>query len=257
MKIDVLTLFPEMFDGFLSTSILKRSLAKEVVEINLVNIRDFTLDKYGRVDDYPIGGGAGLVMKAQPLVDSIKSVRRKDSKVILFSPKGRTLNQKLAEDLSKESHLVFVCGHYEGVDERISDYIDLELSIGDYVLTGGEVAAMVSIDAITRLLKGAISEESLMHETFNNNLLEYPQYTLPRVYENKKVPDILFSGNHKAIEKYRLKESLRLTMKYRPDLFAKIKLSKQEKELVEEIENNVDEPPWLTKAISKGSKFIK
>lgn len=256
MKIDILTLFPDMFQGFLQTSIIKRSLAKEVVAVNLVNIRDFTLDKYGRVDDYPVGGGAGLVMKCQPIVASIQSVKTPKSKVILLSPRGAPFKQAMAQQLSKEEHIIFICGHYEGVDERINDHVDQMISLGDFILTGGELAAMVVADAVIRLLPGAISEGSLETESFNQALLEHPQYTLPREFEGKVIPAILFSGNHKAIHKYRLKESLCLTMIHRPDLLVNVALTKEQKALMKEIEEKKEEPKWLLDAIEKGKKFI-
>ena len=202
MRIDILSLFPEMFEGFLNTSIIKRSLAKEVAIVKVGNIRDFTQDKYGRVDDYPVGGGAGLIMKCQPILDSLKSVRKENSKVILLTPRGKTFNQALAHELSQEDHLIFICGHYEGVDERIHEHVDMMISLGDYILTGGELGAMVVSDAVIRLLSGAISQTSLEDESFNDGLLEHPQYTLPRDYEGNIIPDILFSGNHKAIKRY-------------------------------------------------------
>ena len=257
MKITIYTLFPEMFDGFLTNSIIKRAIGKEVVEVKIVNIRDYTLDKYGRVDTPPIGGGAGLIMKCQPIVDALKSNSSKKTHKILLSPKGRQYNQQIAIDLSKKDDVALICGHYEGVDERISNYIDEELSIGDYVLTGGEIAAMAIADSIIRLQDGAISDISLDEESFCDNLLEYPQYTEPRNFEGHIVPDILFTGNHQAIEKYRRKESLKLTKKYRPDLYEKHNFSKQDLKLVKEIETGEDNPKWLIDALEKGKKFNK
>lgn len=186
MKITILTLFPEMYQGFLSTSILKRAIAKGVVSIDVVDIRSYTKDKYGRVDSAPIGGGAGLIMKCQPVIDALKA--QEEGKKILFSPRGKTFSQEKAHALSKEEHIILLCGHYEGMDERISSYIDEELSIGDYILTGGELASMVVSDAIIRLLDGAIKEESTIEESFENGLLEYPQYTEPYEYDGKKCP---------------------------------------------------------------------
>ena len=257
MKITIYTLFPEMFDGFLTNSIIKRAIGKEVVEVKIVNIRDYTLDKYGRVDTPPIGGGAGLIMKCQPIVDALKSNSSKKTHKILLSPKGRQYNQQIAIDLSKKDDVALICGHYEGVDERISNYIDEELSIGDYVLTGGEIAAMAIADSIIRLQDGAISDISLDEESFCDNLLEYPQYTEPRNFEGHIVPDILFTGNHQAIEKYRRKESLKLTKKYRPDIYEKHNFSKQDLKLVKEIETGEDNPKWLIDALEKGKKFNK
>jgi len=257
MRITILTLFPEMFNGFLENSIIKRALAKKVVSIDIVNIRDFTKDKYGRVDSAPVGGGAGLIMKCQPIVDCINSVKSKDSKVYLLSPKGEAYNQAKAHELKENvAHLILLCGHYEGVDERINKYIDGEISIGDYILTGGEIGAMAISDSIIRLIDGAITKESTEEETFENGLLEYPQYTEPYDYNGDKVPDILYSGNHQAISKWRQKQSLKLTRQYRKDLFDKYQLTKQDKNLLQELE--IDETPeWEIKALEKGKKFIK
>ncbi len=257
MKITILTLFPEMFDGFLTNSIIKRAIGKKVVEVKIVNIRDYTLDKYGRVDTPPIGGGAGLIMKAQPIVDALRKNSAKDSFKILLSPKGKQYSQQNAVKLSKCEDIVLICGHYEGVDERVNYYVDDLFSIGDYVLTGGEIGAMVIADSIIRLLDGAISSPSLDEETFSDNLLEYPQFTEPKEFEGKKVPDILYTGNHEAINKYRRKESLKITRSNRPDLFAKHDLSKQDKKLLDEIDKEIDEPKWLTDALEKGKKFTK
>jgi len=254
VKITILTLFPEMFDSFLNTSIIKRAISKEVVTINVINIRDFTLDKYGRVDSAPVGGGAGLIMKCQPVIDAIKSQEK--GKVILFSPRGQTFNQAKAHELSKENHIILLCGHYEGLDERISSYVDEEISIGDYILTGGEIASLAVSDAIIRLLDGAITHESIEEESFENGLLEYPQYTEPYEYDNKTIPDILYSGNHEAIAKWRKKESLRITKERRPDLFLKYPLSKQDLKLLKEIEDGVI-GKWETSALEKGKKFLK
>lgn len=254
MKITVLTLFPEMFDSFLNTSIIKRAISKEVVTINVINIRDFTLDKYGRVDSAPVGGGAGLIMKCQPVIDALKSQEK--GKVILFSPRGQTFNQAKAHELSKEEHIILLCGHYEGLDERISSYVDEEISIGDYILTGGEIASLAVSDAIIRLLDGAITHESIEEESFENGLLEYPQYTEPYEYDNKTIPDILYSGNHEAIAKWRKKESLRITKERRPDLFLKYPLSKQDLKLLKEIEDGII-GKWETSALEKGKKFLK
>lgn len=256
MKITILTLFPEMFESYLSNSIIKRAISKNLVEFELVNIRDFTIDKNHRVDNYPTGGGAGLIMQCQPVLDSLKSVRKDNSKVLLTSPRGQTFNQQKAIDLSKEEHLIFICGHYEGIDERVNKHVDELISLGDFILTGGEVAVMTISDAIIRLIDGVISNESTNEESFNNGLLEYPQYTFPYDYEGDVIPDILFSGNHEAIAKWRLKESFKLTKKYRPDLFEKYDFSKKEIKLLKEIENN-EIPKWEIDAIEKGHKFIK
>ncbi len=255
MKITILTLFPEMFDGFLTNSIIKRAIAKNIVEVKLVNIRDFTLDKYHRVDSAPIGGGAGLIMKCQPIVDSIDSVKSKSSKVIMLSPRGKKYNQAKAIELSKEEDIILLCGHYEGIDERVNKYVDEQISIGDYILTGGELGSMVIADSIIRLLDGAIAEESISEESFDENLLEYPQYTEPYDFNGDKVPDILYSGNHQAIKKWRRKQSLKLTKEHRPDLFEKVILTKQDKKLLEE--DDKEKASWELAAIEKGKKFIK
>lgn len=257
MKITILTLFPEMFDGFLSNSIIKRAIAKEKVEVKIVDIRDYTLDKYGRVDTPPIGGGAGLIMKCQPIVDALKKKAKPSSFKIMLSPKGKQYSQQNAIKLSKLDDIVLLCGHYEGIDERVNDYIDELYSIGDYVLTGGELGAMVIADSIIRLLDGVIANESLEEETFSNDLLEYPQYTEPKEFEGKRVPDILYTGNHEAIKKYRLKQSLKITRENRPDLFAKHELSKLDKKLLKEIDEGDDNPKWCLDALEKGQKFTK
>ena len=257
MKITILTLFPEMFDGFLTNSIIKRAIGKGVVEVKIVNIRDYTKDKYGRVDTPPIGGGAGLVMKCQPIVDALKDVSTSESKKIMLNPRGKQFNQQMAVSLSLDKDLVLLCGHYEGIDERVNDYVDELVSIGDYVLTGGEIGAMAIADAVIRLLDGAITDVSLDEESFNDNLLEYPQYTEPKDFEGKKVPDILYTGNHTAIEKYRRKESLRLTREHRPDLFKKHELTKQDKKLLNELDEGEEKPKWMQEALEKGKKFTK
>lgn len=193
MKFDVLTLFPEMFN-LLNYSIIGRAKEKNLIEINLVNIRDFSKDKHKKVDDTPYGGGAGMVMKADVVYDAYKSIENKNAKVIYMSPQGKTLNQSKVEELSKEEHLILLCGHYEGIDKRVLDKIvDEEISIGDYVLTGGEIPAMVLIDTVSRYKEGVLSKESIEEESFSNNLLEYPQYTRPEVFEGVRVPDVLLS----------------------------------------------------------------
>ena len=218
MKIDILTLFPEMFSP-IQSSILKRATDNGILEFNIVNIRDFSLDKHKKCDDYPFGGGAGMLMSVQPLYDAIQSVKKENSKLIFPSPRGKVFNQKIAKDLSKFDHLIFVCGHYEGVDERIFELFDMEeISIGDYVLTGGELPTMVIIDTLSRFIDGVISSESLENESFSNGLLEYPQYTRPAEFMGLKVPEVLLSGNHKDIENWRREASLKITKKNRVDL---------------------------------------
>ncbi len=255
MKITILTLFPEMFDGFLTNSIIKRTIAKNLVEVEIVNIRDYTQDKNHRVDSAPIGGGAGLIMKCQPIVDCINDHKSKTSKIVMLSPRGKTYNQQKAKELSKLKHLILLCGHYEGIDERVNKYVDESISIGDYILTGGEVGSMAIADSIIRLIDGAIAKESIEEESFDGNLLEYPQYTEPYDYNGDKVPDILYSGNHEAIAKWRRKQALNLTKENRPDLFEKKQLSKADKKLLEEDKEKAAK--WEVAAIEKGKKFIK
>jgi len=254
MRIDILTLFPEMFTGFLTTSMVKRAIAKGAIEVFTHDIRSFTTDKYGRVDDYPIGGGAGLVMKCQPIVDALASIKTPTSHVILMAPTGPTFTQQTAQHFaSTYDHLILICGHYEGIDARIEHYIDETISIGDYILTGGELAAMIITDAVMRLREGAITNESLHEESFNEHLLEYPQFSLPRDYNGHSVPDILFSGNHTAIAKWRRKQQLVITKARRPDLFDRHELTKQDKKLL----NEEDSPSWESQAIEQAKKFMK
>ena len=257
MKISILTLFPEFFDGFLTNSIIKRAIAKEQVEIEIINIRDYTLDKYGRVDSAPVGGGAGLIMKCQPVLDCLKAVKKENSHTVLLSPRGKTYNQAKARSFaSSYEHLIIICGHYEGTDERINKYTDELISIGDYILTGGEIGAEIISDSVIRLLDNVIAPESIVDESFENGLLEYPQYTEPFDYEGDKIPDILYSGNHSAIDKWRKKQSLKLTKEHRPDLFNQYELSKEEKKLLNELDSD-EQPKWEKDAIEKGKKFIK
>lgn len=257
MKITVLTLFKEMFDGFMTNSIIKRAISKGVVEIKLINFRDYTEDKYGRVDTPPIGGGAGLILKCQPIISALRENDLIDTHKILLSPRGTTFNQQKAIELSKMDSITLLCGHYEGVDERINDYMDELISIGDYILTGGEVASMAIMDSIIRLIDGAISNESLSEESFDEGLLEYPQYTEPDVFEGKEVPEILYTGNHTAIRKYRRKKSIELTKEHRPDLFNNFKPTKEDKKLLDEIALGIEQPKWYCDAIEKGKKFLK
>lgn len=220
MKIDILSLFPFMFDNFLNTSIIKRAIEKKKVFINIINFRDYSKDSHKKVDDTPFGGGSGMVLTCQPIFDCVESIKTDDSYVILLTPTGVTYNQKLAKELTNFKHLIIICGHYEGFDDRIKTLADLELSIGDYVLTGGELASMVVADSVTRLIDGVITDTSLEDESFNNNLLDYPVYTKPRNFRGMKVPDVLLSGDHKKIEEYRKKEQLRLTNEKRKDLLS-------------------------------------
>lgn len=218
MKFDVLTLFPEMFEP-LNSSIIGRAKEKNLIDINLINIRDFSKDKHKKVDDTPYGGGAGMVMMPDVVYDAYKSVEDKNAKVIYMSPQGNKLTQKKVEELAKKEHLIILCGHYEGIDQRVIDKIvDEEISIGDYVLTGGEIPAMVLIDSVSRYSSGVIAEESREEESFANGLLEYPQYTRPEVFEGVKVPEVLLSGHHANIEKWRKEKALEITKLKRPDL---------------------------------------
>ncbi|MGY0372096.1 tRNA (guanosine(37)-N1)-methyltransferase TrmD [Clostridium sp. JNZ J1-5] len=235
MKIDILTLFPEMFQVF-DSSIIGRALDKGTIEINTHNIRDYSQNKHKKVDDYPYGGGAGMVMTPQPISDSIKAIKKTNKgKIIFLGPRGNTFTQETAKQLSKEEELIFLCGHYEGIDERVYKHIDIELSLGDFVLTGGEMACIPIVDSICRLIPGVLSSyESYTEESFYNGLLEYPQYTRPEEFEGEKVPKVLISGHHENIRKWRRKQSLIITKERRPDMFKNIILSKEDKKLLKE-----------------------
>lgn len=235
MRITVLTLFKEQFDSFLNTSIISRILEKELCEVKVVDIRDYSKDKHRHVDDTPYGGGAGMLMRVDILADAIRANRNDDTYVLLTSPKAKPYEEKDAYRLLEKEDLMIVCGHYEGVDDRISDFIDENVSIGDYVLTGGELPAMVVMDSIMRLINEGISSESLKEESYTDGLLEYPQYTRPFNFEGKEVPFVLTNGNHKEIRRFNLKGSLRETYLYRKDLLEKRDLSKEEKELLQEV----------------------
>ena len=235
MKFDVLTLFPEMFEP-LKQSIIKRASEKKLIDINLVNIRDFSEDKHNKVDDTPYGGGAGMLMKPDVVDRAYNSVKSENAKVIYLTPQGKMLNQKIVKDLSKQEHLILLCGHYEGIDQRVLDKIvDEEISIGDYVLTGGELPAMVLIDSVSRYVEGVLSNESTEEESFSNGLLEYPQYTRPEVFGNVKVPDVLISGHHENIRKWRKYQSLKKTYLKRPDLLENYEFDKEALEMFNEI----------------------
>ena len=235
MRFHVMTLFPDMIANGLGTSITGRAIQQHKFELNIVNIRDYTQDKHKHVDDYPYGGGQGMVLMCQPIIDCLKDIATDESLVILMSPQGRTLNQKYSSELSLEKHIVIICGHYEGFDERIRDYVDVELSIGDFILTGGELASMVVTDSVVRLLEGAIRNESHEDDSFSDGLLEYPQYTRPYIYDGNEVPEILLSGHHENIRKWRLKQSLLKTLNKRPDLLENREFSKEELKILEEI----------------------
>ncbi len=221
MKIDILTLFPSMFDGFLSESIIKRAISKEKVDIKIHNIRDYTLDPHKRVDDYPCGGGEGMVLMPEPIFRAVDDLKRENSFVILLTPQGVKYNQNIAYDFSKYEHLIIICGHYEGFDERIRSLADMEVSIGDYILTGGELASMVITDSIVRLLDGVIAKDSHINDSFKDNLLDYPVYTKPIEFRGMKVPDVLLSGHHENIRKWRLEQQKMRTLERRPDLLEK------------------------------------
>lgn len=218
MKIDILTLFPEMFGGILNTSIIKRAISSGKVEINLINFRDFSPLPNKQVDDTPYGGGAGMVLRCEPIFNAINSLDTTDAHIILLSPEGKTYNQSIAKDLSGYKHLIIICGHYEGFDERIKTLVDEVISIGDYILTGGEVASMAIIDSVIRLIPGVINNESLDTESFESNLLDYPNFTKPATYNGLDVPEVLLSGDHKKIEEYRKREQIKKTKELRPDL---------------------------------------
>lgn len=238
MKIHVLTLFPEMFDGVFGSSILKKAQDKGLVTINVSNIRDFSEDKHKQVDDYPYGGGAGMVLKPEPVFNAVEQITKESSpRILLMCPQGEPFNQKKAEELSKEEELVFICGHYEGYDERIRKHLVTdEISIGDFVLTGGELPAMTIIDAIVRLIPGVLGQEaSHVNDSFSTGLLEHPHYTRPADFRGMKVPDVLLSGHHANIEKWREQESLKRTFERRPDLLEKIQLTEEQKRFIDNL----------------------
>lgn len=240
MKFDVLTLFPEMFEP-MKQSIIGRAIEKELLEINFINIRDFSKDKHKKVDDTIYGGGAGMLIKPDVVWDAYQSVKSEKSKVIYLSPQGKTLCQSKVEELAREKHLILLCGHYEGIDQRVIDKIvDEEISIGDYVLTGGEIPAMVLIDSVSRYIEGVINFESTSEESFSKGLLEYPQYTRPENFLGMQVPEILKSGHHENIEKWRRKEAIKTTYIKRPELLKKVKLTDEEIEYVKELRNKKD-----------------
>lgn len=245
MKITILTLFPEMFKGFLGESIIKRAIENKLLEFEIINIRDYAFDKHKQVDDSPFGGGAGMLLKPEPLFRALDDIKTR-GKVIFTSPQGKTLNQDLVKELVKEEAITIIAGHYEGIDERVIEkYVDLEVSIGDFVLTGGELPAMVIADAVARLIPNVLgNSESYVNDSFYNGLLDCPHYTRPAVYEEMEVPEILLSGHHKNIEKWRKKESLKRTFLRRPDLLENKEFTKEEEKLLKEIK---DELKWFMK----------
>ena len=259
MQFDVLTLFPEMFN-ILNESIIGRAKEKGLINVNLINIRDFSKNKHKKVDDTPYGGGAGMVIQPDVVYDAYKSVitnneKSEKTRVIYMSPQGKKLDQQKVEELSKQEHLILLCGHYEGIDQRVLDSIvDEEISIGDYVLTGGELPAMVLIDSVSRYVEGVLKDSSTKEESFSQGLLEYPQYTRPEVFEGQQVPEVLRSGNHQMIDKWRREQSLKRTLEKRPDLLEKVDLSDEDKKILEKIKNDVPNKVG-TAQIKEGGKF--
>lgn len=238
MKFDILTLFPEMFEP-IKQSIIGRATEKNIIEINLINIRDFSKDKHKKVDDTPHGGGAGMLMRPDVVYDCYNSVKSNNSKLIYLSPQGNRLNQAKVEQLAKEEHLIVLCGHYEGIDQRVIDKIvDEEISIGDYVLTGGELPAMVLVDSVSRYVSGVLKENSISEESFSNGLLEYPQYTRPEVFEGIEVPEVLKSGHHKNIDNWRREQALKRTFEKRPELLEQAELSEKDKKFIKELKKD-------------------
>lgn len=238
MIIDIITIFPEVFQNFLETSIVKRAITNDKLIVNLHQLRNYSHNKHKNIDDTPYGGGAGMLMAFPPFYDAIMALKKENTKVIYLSPQGELLTQSIAFEFKDYEHLILLCGHYEGIDARIDSLIDYEISIGDYILTGGEIPAMVLIDTITRLIPGVISDESVLEETFSYGLLKYPQYTKPEEYQGLKVPEILLSGHHKNILNWRREMSLKKTFEKRPDLLKKAKLSQSDLDLVKNIANN-------------------
>ncbi|MCI9015782.1 MAG: tRNA (guanosine(37)-N1)-methyltransferase TrmD [Clostridia bacterium] len=235
MKFDILTLFPEMFEP-LYKSIIGRAIRSNKININIVNIRDFSKNKHKKVDDTPYGGGAGMVIKPDVVYDAFMSVVKKDAKIIYVSPQGKVLNQKMVEELSKEEHIIFLCGHYEGIDQRVLDEIKCEeISIGDYIVTGGEIPTMVLVDAISRYKEGVLKKEAIQEESFSNGLLEYPHYTRPEIFKNRKIPQVLLSGHHENIKKWRREEAIKNTYEKRPELLKEVNLTKEDIEYLEKI----------------------
>lgn len=237
MKFDILTLFPEMFES-LSESIIGRAIEKGIINLNIIDIRNFSKDKHKKVDDTPYGGGAGMVIRPDVVYDAYKSIYDKDAKVIYMSPQGKKLDQEKVESLSKEKHIILLCGHYEGIDQRVLDEIaPEEISIGDYVLTGGEIPAMVLVDSVSRYVEGVLAKESISEESFSNGLLEYPQYTRPEIFNGNKVPEILLTGHHENIRKWRRQESIKNTYFKRPKLLENVELTKEDIKYIEELKN--------------------
>ena len=242
MKIQVLTIFPELFDSFLKAPLTARAVARGSLDLRIIDIKDYAEGSFRHIDDSPYGGGAGMILKCQPVLDALHAAESPDSWRILLSPSGKPYDQKHAHELLQKEDLILIAGHYEGFDARIEEEADEEISTGDYILSGGELPAMTIMDSLIRLLDGTIREASTEDESFEDGLLEYPQYTKPRVYEGKQVPDVLLSGNHEAIRRWKLKESLRRTMERRPDLLKDRDLTEEEKELMEELKHGISNP---------------
>ena len=241
MRFDILTLFPEMIEGVINSSILKRAREKGILEINVIDFRLFSTNKHNTVDDYAYGGGAGMLISVEPIHKALQSIEGYDKATkILTTPSGKVFNQKMAIDLSKNDHIIIICGHYEGIDNRILNYVDEEISVGDYVLTGGEIPALAIMDSVARLVKGVISDDSIVNESFMEGLLEYPQYTRPQVYDGHAVPEILLSGHHANIEKWKRKEALKKTYQMRPDLLEKAMLTPEDYAYLKELEKSVE-----------------
>ena len=259
MIIKILTLFPDFYANFLSSSIIGRAISKKIVKFQIINIRDYSLDKNHRVDDHPIGGGAGLIMRLEPLVDCLRNNTSSSTHKIFLGPKGKTYKQEDAVRLAKLKEICLICGHYEGVDSRFEKYYDEEISLGDFIMTGGEIASLAIADSIVRLLEGAINHDSISEESFNDGLLEYPQYTYPKEYEGMKVPPILFCGNHEIIKEYRHKEALKETFKKRPDLLKTYRYDKKDQEIIQKLKDGkeLDLSKKEEKALQAGHKFIK
>jgi tRNA (guanine37-N1)-methyltransferase len=235
MIIDIVTIFPEFFDAFMNTSIIKRAIEDQLVEIKTHQLRDYSHQKHNKIDDTPYGGGVGMLMQFPPFYDVIKKLKTEDSQVILLSPQGKLFNQELATGYSKCKHMILLCGHYEGIDARVEELIDHEISIGDYVLTGGEIPAMIIADAVIRLIPGVIHEDSAEEDSLQSGWIKFPQYTKPEQYQGYKVPEVLLSGHHKNIEIWRSEQTIYRTMTKRPDLFNKVKLTDKEKKIVEKL----------------------
>ena len=240
MKISILTIFPELFDSLLNAPVIKRAVNKGLVSIELIDIKDFSGGSFRRIDDSPYGGGVGMIMRVQPILNALNSVKSTDSHTVLLSPKGTVYNQQKAHEFAEKDHIILICGHYEGVDARVENHIDEQISIGDYILTGGEMGACVIIDSVVRLLKGALRDTATTEESHENGLLEYPQYTRPAEVNGECVPPVLLSGNQKEIDDWRLTQSLLQTRKLRPDLFEKHILTEKEKQLIEKADFDIN-----------------